>query len=115
MLWPGRPPALGRQGNCSKLQLGLLNCDAAPSGGTLARRTRSRAGRGAMRSAVPPPGSPPSSSDAFLATRVNLAGKVAVVTGGAGGLGRAVTLDLARAGVDVALIDRDDAGVARTV
>jgi NAD(P)-dependent dehydrogenase (short-subunit alcohol dehydrogenase family) len=65
---------------------------------------------------VPNPGSRPSDPSAsFLETRANLAGKVAVVTGGAGGLGRAVTLDLARAGVDVALVDRDEAAVARTV
>jgi NAD(P)-dependent dehydrogenase (short-subunit alcohol dehydrogenase family) len=51
---------------------------------------------------------------AFLEDRANLAGKVAVVTGGAGGLGRAITLDLARAGVDVALVDRDEEAVERT-
>jgi 3-oxoacyl-[acyl-carrier protein] reductase len=36
-----------------------------------------------------------------------LEGKVAVVTGGAGGLGRAITVDLVRAGVAVAVCDRD--------
>jgi 3-oxoacyl-[acyl-carrier protein] reductase len=36
-----------------------------------------------------------------------LDGKVAVITGGAGGLGRAVTVDLVRAGVAVAVCDRD--------
>ena len=60
-------------------------------------------------------GNTPSDPAAFLASRANLAGKVAVVTGGAGGIGRGITLDLARAGVDVALVDRDEAAVARTV
>lgn len=41
-----------------------------------------------------------------------LRGSVAVVTGGAGGLGRAITLDLAANGVSVAVIDRDPAAVA---
>jgi NAD(P)-dependent dehydrogenase (short-subunit alcohol dehydrogenase family) len=41
----------------------------------------------------------------FLAERANLPGKVAAVLGGAGGIGRAVTLALARGGVDVALCD----------
>ena len=43
----------------------------------------------------------------FLAQRANLSGKVAVVLGGAGGIGRAVSLGLANAGVDVAICDRD--------
>lgn len=43
----------------------------------------------------------------FLEEIAALDGKVAVVTGGAGGLGRAITLDLARAGLSVALCDRD--------
>src|SRR5215510_317570 len=41
-----------------------------------------------------------------------LAGKVAVVPGGAGGMGRACAVALARAGVAVAVCDRDDAGLA---
>jgi NAD(P)-dependent dehydrogenase (short-subunit alcohol dehydrogenase family) len=40
-----------------------------------------------------------------------LDGRVAVVTGGAGGLGLPITLDLARAGVKVAVCDRDPAAV----
>jgi NAD(P)-dependent dehydrogenase (short-subunit alcohol dehydrogenase family) len=43
----------------------------------------------------------------FLAQRANLSGKVAVVLGGAGGIGKAVSLALANAGVDVAVCDRD--------
>ena len=39
--------------------------------------------------------------------RGSLDGKVALVTGGAGGLGEAITTDLADNGVKVALIDRD--------
>jgi NAD(P)-dependent dehydrogenase (short-subunit alcohol dehydrogenase family) len=39
--------------------------------------------------------------------RAGLDGTVAVVTGGAGGLGEAITLDLAANGVRVALVDRD--------
>jgi 3-oxoacyl-[acyl-carrier protein] reductase len=44
--------------------------------------------------------------------RAGLAGTVAIVTGGAGGLGEAITLDLAANGVRVALVDRDEAAVA---
>jgi 3-oxoacyl-[acyl-carrier protein] reductase len=45
--------------------------------------------------------------------RAALAGTVAVVTGGAGGLGEAITLDLAANGVRVAVVDRDEAAVER--
>lgn len=43
--------------------------------------------------------------------RAGLVGTVAIVTGGAGGLGEAITLDLAANGVRVAVIDRDEAAV----
>jgi 2-hydroxycyclohexanecarboxyl-CoA dehydrogenase len=49
---------------------------------------------------------------------MSLAGKIALVTGGASGIGRAVCLRLARDGADVALLDVDAAGgeaVAREV
>jgi 3-oxoacyl-[acyl-carrier protein] reductase len=45
--------------------------------------------------------------------RAGLDGTVAVVTGGAGGLGEAITVDLAENGVRVALVDRDGAAVER--
>lgn len=44
--------------------------------------------------------------------RSGLQGTVAVITGGAGGLGAAVTLDLGANGVRVAVLDRDAAAVA---
>ena len=50
----------------------------------------------------------------FLDERAELAGKVAVVAGGGGGLGRASALDLARAGVSLALADVDGEALART-
>lgn len=51
----------------------------------------------------------------FLDERAQLPGKVAVVIGGGGGLGRASALDLGRAGVDLELCDRHDQLLERTV
>ncbi len=50
----------------------------------------------------------------LLDDRAGLAGSVAVIGGGAGGLGAAVSLDLARCGASVAVCDRDPAAVERT-
>jgi len=43
-----------------------------------------------------------------------MTGKVAVVTGASRGIGRAIAVDLARAGADVALFGRDEAALAET-
>ena len=51
---------------------------------------------------------------AFLDERAQLAGRIAVVVGGGGGIGRAVTLGLAGAGVHVAFCDVDGAALATT-
>lgn len=48
----------------------------------------------------------------YLTERARLEGKVAVVTGGAGGLGWPIARDLARAGLEVAVCDRDPDAVA---
>ncbi|MGA2520771.1 MAG: SDR family oxidoreductase [Acidimicrobiales bacterium] len=50
----------------------------------------------------------------FLDERAGLAGTVAAVAGGGGGLGRASALDLARAGVHLALADVDGEALTRT-
>ncbi|MDD9939944.1 MAG: SDR family NAD(P)-dependent oxidoreductase [Myxococcales bacterium] len=44
----------------------------------------------------------------------NLTNKVAVITGGAGGIGRALAMECAAAGMDVALADVDEPGMAET-
>ena len=44
----------------------------------------------------------------------DLAGKRAVVTGAAQGLGRSMALALAEAGADVVLVDRNEAGASET-
>jgi NAD(P)-dependent dehydrogenase (short-subunit alcohol dehydrogenase family) len=45
----------------------------------------------------------------------NLAGRVAVVTGAASGLGQAMAIGLARYGADVACVDINEAGLSQTV
>lgn len=45
----------------------------------------------------------------YLEQRAGLDGRLAIIVGGGGGLGRASALDLAKAGVRVALCDRDGA------
>ena len=49
----------------------------------------------------------------YLEDRAGLAGKVAVITGGAGGLGWPITRDFAKAGMHVAVCDRDQAALDR--
>ena len=51
----------------------------------------------------------------FLEKRMGLAGKFALIVGGGGGLGRASAYDLARAGVTLALCDRDKELLDETV
>jgi len=60
------------------------------------------------------PGSGETPPVSFLDERAGLAGKVAVVAGGGGGLGRASALDLARAGVALALADVDGDALHQT-
>ena len=47
----------------------------------------------------------------YLDERADLAGRVAVVVGGGGGIGRACAVDLSRAGMHLALADRDAAAL----
>ena len=52
----------------------------------------------------------------LLEAHAGLAGKVAVVVGGAGGfMGRGVTVALAKAGLQIAACDNDDAAVSAIV
>ena len=51
----------------------------------------------------------------FLDDRAGLAGRCAAIVGGASGIGAAVSLALARAGVDVALLDINASAVPATV
>jgi NAD(P)-dependent dehydrogenase (short-subunit alcohol dehydrogenase family) len=50
-----------------------------------------------------------------LDERARLGGKVAAIIGGAAGIGEAVSLSLAAAGVDLAICDRDSQALAATV
>jgi 3-oxoacyl-[acyl-carrier protein] reductase len=50
----------------------------------------------------------------YLDERADIAGRVAVVVGGGGGLGRACAVDLGGAGMRLALCDRDGAALAET-
>jgi NAD(P)-dependent dehydrogenase (short-subunit alcohol dehydrogenase family) len=50
-----------------------------------------------------------------MARRMELRGRTAVVTGAAGGIGRAIAVSLARRGCHVALADINDAGLAETL
>ncbi|MGE0384674.1 MAG: SDR family NAD(P)-dependent oxidoreductase [Gammaproteobacteria bacterium] len=51
----------------------------------------------------------------FLESRLGLTGRFAIIVGGGGGLGRASAVDLARAGVVVALCDRNQELLDETV
>ncbi|MEU0333378.1 3-hydroxybutyrate dehydrogenase [Streptomyces sp. NPDC006193] len=64
-----------------------------------------------MTSPTPLPGPAPRSQPPTL----DLAGRTALVTGAAGGIGRACALRLAAAGAEVRAVDRDAAGLAELV
>ncbi len=51
----------------------------------------------------------------FLEDRAGLTGKVALIAGGGGGLGRAVALDYARAGMHLVLCDKNEELLEKTV
>jgi len=51
----------------------------------------------------------------YLDDRAGLQGKVALIAGGGGGLGRAVALDFAKAGMQLVLLDRNAEFLERTV
>jgi 3-oxoacyl-[acyl-carrier protein] reductase len=51
----------------------------------------------------------------YLEDRAGLTGKVALIAGGGGGLGRAVALDYARAGMHLVLCDRNEELLERTM
>ena len=55
-----------------------------------------------------------SGTEQFWTQRANIAGKRALVAGGGGGLGKACALDLGRAGMRLALCDRDEDALERT-
>ncbi|MFS4093793.1 3-hydroxybutyrate dehydrogenase [Streptomyces sp. AF1A] len=56
--------------------------------------------------------SPPGSGPLVQPLALDLAGRTALVTGAAGGIGRACVLRLAAAGAEVRAVDRDHAGLA---
>src|SRR5215211_2527723 len=49
-----------------------------------------------------------------MAARMKLVNRTAVVTGAAGGIGRAISLSLARRGCHLALVDVNETGLAET-
>ena len=51
----------------------------------------------------------------YLERRLNVKGKVAVIAGGGGGLGRAIAIEFARAGMHLALADRNEMLLTDTV
>ena len=51
----------------------------------------------------------------YLEDRAGLQGKVALIAGGGGGLGRAVAEDFAQAGMHLVLLDRNEELLAKTV
>jgi NAD(P)-dependent dehydrogenase (short-subunit alcohol dehydrogenase family) len=51
----------------------------------------------------------------YLEDRAGLQGKVALIAGGGGGLGRAIALDYAKAGMHLVLLDRNEELLDRTV
>src|ERR1700682_2196762 len=74
---------------------------ASPTGGALARGSRrENNGQRSNKIAVPPP-------TGENAMDLGLQGKHAIVTGGSRGIGKAIARELAREGVDVAIVARN--------